>query len=321
MTTVARAASEAAPRVRHPNTWVYFDGDICRYHDVHIGLMTNALHYGTGVYDGTRAYWDGEHGQLYIAQGVEHFERMRRSAKTLEMTLPHTNEELLDITLELIRRNEFREDIYIRPILFAATEEIGCRLDNIDVSFAIYLAPANRYAAWTDGIRCKISSWRRVSDDAIPARAKATGAYINCALSKLEATASGFDEAIMLNRDGHVAEGPVENIFMVKKGGIVTPPLGDDIVEGLTRGMVLELIRDELDLPVTERSIQRTELYSCDELFFTGTGVRVTSIVDVDDRRIGDGTEGPVTKRLKELFRAAVLRRLPGREHWTVPVY
>jgi branched-chain amino acid aminotransferase len=305
----------------YPNSWIYYNGEICRYHDVHLGLMTMALHYGTGVFDGTRANWDPDGEQLYLAMGSQHFERMRRSAKTLNFEIKESNEELVAVTLDILRRNGFKEDVYVRPIVFVSTEAMGCRLDNVEQSFAIVIASAGYYAAWTGGIRCMVSSWRRISDDALPARSKTTGAYVNSALAKLEANSNGFDEAILLNRDGHVAEGPVENIFMVKKGKFVTPPLGDDVLEGLTRSMIIELIENELEMEVVERSIQRTELYGCDELFFTGTGARVTGIVEVDRRTIADGKVGKHSQRLGELYRSAVTQKLPGYEDWAVPVY
>jgi branched-chain amino acid aminotransferase len=314
-------ANEAAARVEHPNTWVFSDGELMRYHDVRIGPMTHALHYGTGCFEGIRAYWNVEREQLYLLQAAAHFDRMRRSARVLRFELPHTTPELVDITLELLRRNELRTDAYVRPLLFASSEQIAVRLHNLEQRFLIYTAPLGEYIPLEGGIRCMTSSWRRISDSAIPARAKVTGAYVNSALAKSEAEENGFDEAIMLTPDGHVSEGSAENLFMLRNGTFVTPPVTDDILEGVTRELLIELIGDHLGLPVIQRSIDRTELYTCDELLLCGTGAQVSPVVDVDRRPVGDGRVGPKTKLLQQLYLAAVRGEDPRYAHWSTPVY
>jgi branched-chain amino acid aminotransferase len=308
-------------RPRHPNSWVFYDGEFARYHDVHIGVMTHALHYGTGCFEGIRAYWNGERQQLYLLKGAAHYERLHRSARILRMDLPYSVDELLDVTVELLRRNEYRADAYVRPLVYKAVEQIGVQLHGLADGFLVYSAPFGNYVEVERGLRCAVSSWRRVHDGALPARAKVTGAYVNSALAKSEALENGFDEAIVLAADGHVSEGSAENVFMVKDGAFVTPPVTDDILEGVTRGLLMQLIRDELRLPVLERSIDRTELYTCDELLLCGTGAQVAPVVEVDRRPVGDGRVGELTHELQRLYFAAVRGDDPRYRDWSLPVY
>src|SRR5579859_5614325 len=292
--------TEVAPiartRSRHPNSWVFFDGEMVRYHDVHIGVMTHALHYGTGCFEGIRAYWNAAQGQLYVVAAEAHYSRLRRSAAILQLEFPYTNDELIRWTAEILRRNDARTDTYIRPLVFVSAEEIGVRLHGLEQSFLIYTAPLGAYIDTEDGIRCMTSSWRRISDSSIPARAKISGSYVNSALAKSEALESGFDEAIMLASDGHVSEGSAENLFMVRDNVFITPPVTEDILEGITRDALMGLIRDELGLAVVERSIDRTELYTCDELLLCGTGAQVSPVTELDHRTVGDGRVGRHTR-------------------------
>jgi len=316
----ARARASAKEPV-HPNTWVYHDGEFGRYHDVHLGLMTHALHYGTGVFEGIRAYWNSKQEQLHLLQAPAHYDRMHRNARILRMELPHSTEELVDITLELLRRNQFKADTYIRPLIFASSEEIGVRLHNLKHSFSIYAIPFGKYVEIEAGIRCMVSSWRRVPDQSLPPRAKITGAYAQSALSKTEAVEAGFDEAIVLTMDGHVSEGSAENLFMYKEGVFVTPPVTDDILEGVTRNLIIEMVRDELGKQVVERSIDRTELYTCDELLMCGTGAQISPVIEVDHRRVGDGKVGEFTQELQSMYFAAVRGESQKHRGWTLPVY
>jgi branched-chain amino acid aminotransferase len=299
---------------------VFFDGEIVRYHAVRIGPMTHALHYGTGCFEGIRAYWNAEQQQLFLLQADAHFTRLRRSANILRMRLPYSNEELIGCTLELLRRNEARTDTYIRPLLYVSSEVIGVRLHDMDYSLLIYTAPLGAYISVDDGIRCMTSSWRRVPDAAIPARAKVTGSYVNSALAKSEAIENGCEEAIMLAMDGHVSEGSAENLFMIKGGVVVTPPVTDDILEGVTRDLLLGMIREQLRLPVVERSIDRTELYACDELFLCGTGAQVSPVIELDKRSIGSGAVGPYTRQLQDIYFRAVRGDDPRYRDWVLPV-
>jgi branched-chain amino acid aminotransferase len=305
----------------HPNTWVYFDGEFGRYHDIKLGLMTHALHYGTGVFEGIRAYWNPKQEQLHLLQAPQHYDRLRRSANVMRLNLPHSTEELVNLTVDLLRRNEFKSDAYIRPLLFTASEEIGVRLHNINQSFLIYAIPFGNYVEIADGLRCMVSSWRRVPDQSLPARAKVTGSYAQSALAKSEANENGYDEAIVLTVDGHVSEGSAENLFMIKDGTFVTPPVTDDILEGITRTLIIGLVKDELGLPVIERSIDRTELYTCDELLMCGTGAQVAPVIEVDRRKVGNGKVGEFTQELQNIYFGAVRGETAKYKDWTIPVY
>ena len=305
----------------HPNTWVFFDGEFGRYHDIKLGLMTHALHYGTGCFEGIRAYWNPKQEQLHLLHAPAHYERLRRSANVMRMKPPYSTEEMVNLTVELLRRNQFKSDVYVRPLLYAASEEIGVRLHNIRHSFFIYAIPFGKYVEIDGGIRCMVSTWRRVPDQSLPARAKITGSYAQSALAKSEAVESGFDEAIVLTIDGHVSEGSAENLFILKDGTFFTPPVTDDILEGITRTLLIGLIRDELGKPVIERSIDRTELYTCDELLLCGTGAQISPVIEVDRRPVGDGKVGEFTQELQNIYFGAVRGESPKFKDWTIPVY
>jgi len=316
---VTRAAK--ARRDEQSQYWVYLDGEIKRYGDARLGLMTHALHYGTGVFEGIRGYWSPEHEQLFILKLREHYARMQRSVKVLKLELPVPIDELCQVSIELIRMNNFRQDLYIRPFAFKSSEEIGVRLHNLKNSFAIYVTPYGNYVDIERGIRCMVSSWRRIDDNAAPPRSKITGIYVNSALAKTEAMENGYDEAIMLTHDGHVCEGSAENIFIIRDGRVITPPTSDNILEGLTRLGMMELFRKELDMEVVEQSIDRSELYIADEIFLCGTGAQISPVVEVDHRPIGEGTVGPVVTRLQKLYFEIVRGRNTKYRDWLTPVY
>jgi branched-chain amino acid aminotransferase len=321
MSIETEASRKLTAGPEHPNSWVFINGEFRRYHDARLGLMTHALHYGTGVFEGIRAYWNPDKQQLFLLHGPAHYDRLRKSGTIMKMTLPHSTEELVKLTLDLLRRNEYKQDTYVRPLLFKSSEVIGVRLEGIAESFLIYTAPMGNYVDVDAGIRCMVSSWRRVSDSSLPARGKITGAYANSALAKAEAEENGFDEAIVLTVDGHVSEGSAENLFMYKDGVFVTPPVTDDILEGVTRRLVTGLIREELGKEVVERSIDRTELYTCDELFLCGTGAQVSPVIEVDRRAVGDGTIGELTGELQGIYFGAVRGDNPRYSDWSIPVY
>ena len=318
--------TQLAPRARtglsrYSDTWVFLDGEMVRYHDAYLPPMTHALHYGTGCFEGIRAYWNPEQDQLFLLQAEAHYKRLRQSAAILRMDIPYSDEALIDWTREILRRNNARTDTYIRPLVFISAEEIGVRLHGLQRSVLIYTAPLGEYIATEGGIRCMTSSWRRISDSSIPARAKIAGSYINSALAKSEALENGYDEAIMLAHDGHVSEGSAENLFMVRDDVFITPSVTEDILEGVTRKLLMGLIRDELGLEVVERSIDRTELYTCDELLLCGTGAQVSPVTELDHRAIGDGRVGRHTQRLQELYFRAVRGDEPRYRQWLAPVY
>src|SRR4030088_465821 len=310
-----------ARRKEQAQYWVYLDGEFKRYGDARLGLMTHALHYGTGVFEGIRGYWSPEHEQLFLLKLREHYRRMQNSVKILKLKLPLNLDELCATSIELIRRNNFRQDVYIRPFAFKSSEEIGVRLHNLKDSFAIYVTPFGKYVEVDGGIRCMVSSWRRIDDNVAPARAKITGIYVNSALAKTEAMENGFDEAIMLTHDGHVSEGSAENIFLLRDGKVYTPPTSDNILEGLTRLAVMELLSKELGLEVVERCIDRSELYVADEILLCGTGAQISPVVEVDRRPIGDGKVGPVVSKLQKLYFDVVRGHSAKYRSWLTPVY
>ena len=316
---VSRAAE--ARRREQAQYWVYLDGEVMRYGEARLGIMTHALHYGTGVFEGIRGYWNPEHEQLFILKLREHYARMQRSTKVLKLKIPIPLDELCDVSVELVRRNGFRQDIYLRPLAFKSSEEIGVRLHNLKDSFAIYVTPYGDYVDIERGIRCMVSSWRRVDDNVAPPRAKITGIYVNSALAKTEAMENGFDEAIMLTHDGHVCEGSAENVFIVRDGVVFTPPPTDNILEGITRLALMELMRKELDLEVVERSIDRSELYVADEVFLCGTGAQISPVVDIDRRVVGSGRPGPIVGKLQKLYFDIVRGRDERYRDWLTPVY
>jgi branched-chain amino acid aminotransferase len=318
-TTVERTEAYQAPS--QAESWVYMDGEFKQYQDVHLGLMTHALHYGTGCFEGIRAYWNETQEQLFCLLMEPHFKRLRDSAKIIRIDLPYSVDQMVEATLEVMRRNRYREDVYIRPFAFKSAEEIGVRLHGLRDSFAIYTAPFGNYVDVDSGIRCMISSWRRVDDNAAPARAKVTGIYINSALAKTEANENGYDEAIVLTQEGHVSEGSAENLFIVRAGEVVTPPASDNILEGVTRNVLTRLMREEFGLVVVERSIDRSELYVADEVFLCGTGAQVSPVIEIDRRQIGDGRPGQITRDLQKLYFDIVKGRVEEHLDWLHPVY
>lgn len=301
------------------NRFAFFRGEIRPIQEAKISVMTSAFNYGTGVFEGIRAFWNAEEGELFAFRMREHYVRLLRSARVLLIDLPHTVEDLCRITVELLQREGFREDVYIRPIAYKASEEIGVRLHNLESDLAIFAVPFQAYLP-EGGIRAMVSSWRRVEDNAIPARAKITGAYVNSALAKTEAYLAGFDEAIVLNEDGQVAEGSAENLFLVREGVLVTPPITANILEGITRDTVIAIARD-LGIPVVERPVDRTELYLAEEVFLTGTAAGLAPVVEIDRRRIGTGKPGPIFTQLRDLYERIVRGKEPRYRAWCTPVY
>jgi len=303
-----------------PNTIVYFNGQYLPLAEVRIGILTHALHYGTGVFEGIRAYWDQDTEELYLLRAPEHYERWKQNCTLLHIDVAASAEELSQITAELARRNNFHTDLYIRPLAFKSAERIGVAPDSDD-SILIAAMPYGAYFHVEKGLHACVSSWRRVDDNAIPARGKISGAYVNSALATDDAHRAGFDEAIFLNNDGHVAEGATCNLFMVRKGRLITPPGTDNILEGITRDSIFELARRELGIEVVERSIDRSELYLCDELFLSGTAVGIAPVVRVDHRPVRDAAIGSVARRLAQLYFEATHGHLPAYRKWLLPVF
>src|SRR5437667_10225502 len=286
-----------------------------------ISVRTHGFAYGTGCFEGIRGYWNEKDEQVYLFRLREHFERLLRSCKILQISLPYTVDQLIDITCELVRRNVQRQDVYIRPVAYKADEMIGVRLHNLTDHFTITAEPFGNYIDIT-GLHCGVSSWRRIDDNAIPARAKICGSYVNSAFAKSEAKQNGFDQAIMLTHEGNVSEGSAENIFLLLNGELVTPAPTENILLGITRETVIELARREFGRITRERQIDRTELYIADEIFLCGTGAQIAPVIKVDHRPIGDGTIGPISKALQQLYFDVVRGHIPNyRAQWCTPVY
>jgi branched-chain amino acid aminotransferase len=286
-------------------TYAFFKGNFVPLADAKIGVLTHAFNYGTGCFEGIRAYWNDADQQMYVFMMKEHYRRLHNSAKILRINLRYSVQELSDITTELLRRSEVHWDMYLRPIAYKSGEVVGVRLHNIDDDFTLAAVPLGKYVE-AESAHCGVSSWRRMDDSVAPVRAKITGIYVNSALAKTEAIENGFDEAILLSADGHVSEGSGENIFLVRNGALVTPSITDNVLEGITRDFVMKLAADELKMPVIERTIDRSELYVADECFMTGTAAEITPIGMIDHRQIGESPVGPYTAKLQKLFEEVV---------------
>jgi len=300
---------------------VYHAGKFVAYRDAKVGLLTHGLNYGTGCFEGIRGYWNADHGEVYLFRLAEHYQRLHQSAKLLMMELTDDVVAMCQATIDLIRSNDYRQDVYVRPLAFKSSEEIGVRLHNVRHDFAIVAIPHRSYFESGAGLKTCVSSWRRIDDNSAPARAKITGVYVSSALAKSEAIGNGFDEAILLTPDGHVAEGSAENIFIVRDGVVHTPPLTDAILEGITRKTAIELLRDELRINVVERSIDRSELYQADEIFFSGTAVGVSPVIEVDRRSVGSGTPGKIATALADLYRDITLGLVAKYRPWITPCH
>jgi branched-chain amino acid aminotransferase len=301
--------------------WAFFRGEFVPLRDANVNVMTHGFNYGTAVFEGIRAYWNADEEQLFALELLAHYRRIKASGRLLMMEVRQSAEELAELTVELLRRDGLREDVYVRPIIYKSSETIGVRLHNLDADITIFGVPFGQYIDTEGGIRAQVSSWRRTDDNAIPARGKITGAYVNGALAKSEAQLNGFDEAIVLTADGHVSEGSAENLFIVKNGILITPPVTDNILEGITRRRLLEMARDDLGIETLERSIDRTELYTADEVFLCGTGAQISPVIEVDRRAIGTGRPGQITRDLSRTYFDAVRGRLPAYRDWLTPVY
>jgi len=299
---------------------VFFEGKIVPFEDAKISVATHALHYGTGVFGGIRGYWNDEKKKLYIFRPYDHYRRLLNSGRMMNMQIPYDEEGLIQLTLDLVRLEGWQTDIYIRPFIYKADLGIGVRLHDLKDELTIFSMPFKQYVKNDTNAHVTVSSWRRIDDNMIPARGKVSGAYANSALIKTDAALSGFDEALVLNQDGHISEGSAMNVFMVRDGMVITPPFTDNILEGITRRTAMELAKNELGLPVVERSIDRTELFICDELFMTGSAAQIISITKVDHRPVGRGKMGPVTERIRELFDEVIRAKNPKYTHWNVEV-
>jgi branched-chain amino acid aminotransferase len=286
--------------------YAYFQKNIVPLADAKIGVMTHAFNYGTACFEGIRGNWNEEKGLL-------------RSCKILQMDLPYTVDELVDLTVRVVSKADFHEDVYVRPMAYKSGEIVGVRLHDIPDDFLIFVTDFGAYLDFTRGIHCCTSSWRRVDDLGIPARAKVTGIYVNSALAKSEAILSGYDEAIMLTHDGHVSEGSGENIFIVEDGKLITPPCSDNILVGITAATVREIAREDFGIETIDRQIDRSELYIADEVFLTGTAAHVSPVAMVDHRAVGNGDVGPITAKLQDRYFEVARGAVDRYSHWVTP--
>jgi branched-chain amino acid aminotransferase len=301
-------------------SFAYFEGSIVPLEEAKVSIATHAFNYGTGVFEGIRAYWNPEQKQLYVLKGPEHYVRMLQSCRIMKIQLKENVDDLMKATLEILRKSGYQEDVYIRPLAYKADPVIKVMLSGIRDACGIFTVPLGDYLDVNKGLHLGISPWRRLDDNAIPTRAKATGSYINAALAVDDLIESGFDDGIMLTPDGHVAEGTAANLFMVRGGKLITSPVSDAILEGITRTALLELAEDA-GMKVEVRTIDRTELYVADELFLCGTGVQIAPVTKVDHRPVGSGVPGEITGKLQKMYFDAVRGNNPAYHHWLAPVY
>ncbi len=301
-------------------SWAFHDGEFVRLADAKVSIATHALNYGTGVFEGIRAYWNTSREQLYVFRLRDHFARMERSCRLLRIRLPGDPDALAALTLDMLRKNEYRTDVYVRPLAYKAARSIKVALDGLRPGFSMFSFPLGAYLP-TNGLTASVVSWRRTPDNAIPARGKITGAYINTALATDEAHDEDADEAIFLTQEGHVSEGGSSNLFVVRDGELATPPVTADILEGITRQSIITLARERLGLRVIEREIDRTELYVADEVFFCGTGAQVAPCVSIDHRTVGDGRIGRITQRIGDIYHAVAHGDDAAHPEWRTAVY
>ena len=313
----APAGQAAAPSL--DDLICYFEGEFVPLRDAKVSVMTHAFMYGTAVFEGIRAYWNEEQGTLYGLFLREHMERIRRNAGILLMEGLPSVDELVDLVVETAARNHLRQDIYIRPSFYKSTRAIGVRLHHLEHQLYIVALPFGNYIDVDKGVRLMTSSWRRNADEALPARGKIVGGYVNMAFQKSEAEMNGFDEALVLTPDGHASEASAANMFVVRDGTLLTPPVSDDILEGVTRRAMFELAAAN-GFPVEVRSIDRSEIYVADEMFLCGTGVQLSPVVELDHRKVGDGEIGPITRRMRQAYFEAVRGRTPAFAHWVTPI-
>lgn len=298
----------------------YFHKQFVPLAEAKIEVMTHALHYGTAIFEGIRGNWNSEHQQIYLFRLKEHYNRMKNGCQVMRISLPHTIEELCQITIELVAKCGFKEDIYVRPLAYKSAQALGVRLHDLEDDFLVFAMPWGRYLD-VDTARCTISSWRRPDSNVIPPRVKTSGLYVNNALAKTEAVNKGFDEAIMLTSDGHISEGSGENIFLVIDGKLVTPTVYNNILVGITRNTVIDLARNEMGIETIERPIDRSELYTAEECFLTGTAAHITPVAEVDHYTIGNGEIGEITARLQQIYSEVIRGSNPKYLHWCTPAY
>lgn len=297
--------------------YVWFDGKLLPASEASVSVKTHALHYGTAVFEGIRAYFNG--GELFVFRLGEHAERLVSSGGMLQMELPYAATQISDAVIELLRKNEFRQNVYVRPIGFVGEGGINLDFRKHKKHIAVFAFPFESYFE-RSGLRVCISSWRRISQSSMIPRAKAAGNYLNSCIATIEAKLAGYDEALMLDAEGRVSEGAGENLFIVKDEVLITPPVYSAILEGITRKTVFTLAR-EAGMEVMERPVDRSELYTADEVFLTGTATEIEAVLELDGRKVSQGKPGDVTRRLKSAYSGVVNGRSSRHRKWLTPVY
>jgi branched-chain amino acid aminotransferase len=307
-------------RAKAPETaYAYLEGKFVPLAEAKVSIMTHAFLYGSGVFEGIRAYYNSTEDEVYVLKLVEHFGRMKNNAHILMMEMVQSAQQLADLTCEMIRKSGYREDVYIRPMAYKSAQRIGLKWDQSH-EFMMFAVPMGSYLTKDRPLNCMVSSWRRIQDNAIPPRAKVSGSYVNVSLAANEARENGYDEGLLLNEDGSVSEAAGMNIFLVRSGRLITTPVYDNVLEGITRACVFEIAR-ELGVPYEERSINRSELYASDEVFICGTGAEIAGVGSIDKRKIGDGTTGQITSRIQDIYFDAVRGKNPKYKYWLTPVW
>ena len=290
-----------------PESLVHFKGNIVSVKDANVNIMTHALHYGTAVFEGIRGNWNEDEQRMFVFRMHEHYVRLLQGAKMLLMDIPYSADDLCEITVDLIKKSQYQQDLYIRPLVYKSEELVAnLKLQELGSDFALMMVPFGAYLESDGALKCCTSSWRRVDDTNIPARVKISGHYGNSILAKTEATLAGFDEAIMLTQDGYVSEGSGENLFLINQNTLITPPVADNNLTGITRDSAIKIAKDELGLQILERRIRRSELYFADEVFLTGTAAHIQSVGQLDNRNIGDGLPGKITSQINEVYQQAI---------------
>lgn len=298
----------------------FFEGRVVPLSEAKINIATHGFLYGTAVFGGMRAYWNEEKQRLFVFRPYDHFKRLLNSGRMLAMSIPYDEESLIQLTLDLLRTDNWQRDVYLRPTIYKADMGIGVRLHDLKDEFCMFVLAFEKYVKNDTDAHVTVSSWRRIDDNVIPARGKVSGAYANSALIKTDANRAGFDEALVLDHNGHLSEGSAMNIFMVRDGVLVTPPVTDNILEGITRRSIIEIAKKELGLDVVERSIDRTEVFIAEEMFMTGTAAQVVAVTKIDHRPVGSGSMGPVTSKLRAAFDDIVRAKNLKFLHWNVEV-
>lgn len=303
----------------HP--YAFFQGNYVPLEDAKLSIMNHSFMYGTAVFEGIRGYWNEKQQEMYLFRVREHFERMVDSMKIMHLEVKYSTDELVKISTELVKRNAPKTDTYVRPCAYKTGQRVGPSLENNPSDICIFTVSFGDYFHGAGGLKVQVSSWRRVEDNAIPARAKIVGAYANTALAKTDAVMSGFDECIVLSENGHVSEGSAMNIFMVKKGQLITTPATENILEGITRSSIMEFAEAEFGWKTISRQIDRSELYTADELFFCGTGAQIAPIIEVDRRKVGDGKVGPMTEKIRDFYISMCRGEVDKYKKWLTPVF